>query len=145
MLIPEVGGFKLTGSLNEGITATDLGLTVTQMLRHKGVVGRFVEFCEALFATAAALESPRSLFAWQEKLRQVIAQFFRDHERELALPQIRRVLDSLGETPEVSGFDDSVSPDVLLAHPDPAPADNAPGPRFLAGGDPFRAVPPLPP
>ncbi|WP_375398829.1 aconitate hydratase AcnA, partial [uncultured Sphingomonas sp.] len=44
MLIPEVVGFKLTGSTNEGITATDLVLTVTQMLRQKGVVGRFVEF-----------------------------------------------------------------------------------------------------
>ncbi|TZG26305.1 aconitate hydratase AcnA [Sphingomonas montanisoli] len=44
MLIPEVVGFKLTGTLNEGITATDLVLTVTQMLRAKGVVGRFVEF-----------------------------------------------------------------------------------------------------
>ncbi|NML04185.1 aconitate hydratase AcnA [Sphingomonas sp. G-3-2-10] len=44
MLIPEVVGFKLTGKLNEGITATDLVLTVTQMLRAKGVVGRFVEF-----------------------------------------------------------------------------------------------------
>jgi len=44
MLIPEVVGFRLTGSLNEGITATDLVLTVTQMLRAKGVVGRFVEF-----------------------------------------------------------------------------------------------------
>ena len=44
MLIPEVVGFKLTGTLAEGITATDLVLTVTQMLRKKGVVGRFVEF-----------------------------------------------------------------------------------------------------
>ncbi|HEU4959954.1 MAG TPA: aconitate hydratase AcnA [Sphingomonas sp.] len=44
MLIPEVVGFKLTGALREGITATDLVLTVTQMLRQKGVVGRFVEF-----------------------------------------------------------------------------------------------------
>ena len=44
MLIPEVVGFKLTGALGEGITATDLVLTVTQMLRKKGVVGRFVEF-----------------------------------------------------------------------------------------------------
>ena len=44
MLIPEVVGFKLTGTLAEGITATDLVLTVTQMLRAKGVVGRFVEF-----------------------------------------------------------------------------------------------------
>ncbi|MDQ0317232.1 aconitate hydratase AcnA [Amorphus orientalis] len=44
MLIPEVIGFKLTGTLNEGVTATDLVLTVTQMLRKKGVVGKFVEF-----------------------------------------------------------------------------------------------------
>jgi aconitate hydratase len=44
MLIPEVVGFHLTGSLQEGITATDLVLTVTQMLRARGVVGRFVEF-----------------------------------------------------------------------------------------------------
>jgi aconitate hydratase len=44
MLIPEVVGFRLSGELKEGITATDLVLTVTQMLRAKGVVGRFVEF-----------------------------------------------------------------------------------------------------
>lgn len=44
MLIPEVIGFKLEGKLREGITATDLVLTVTQMLRKKGVVGKFVEF-----------------------------------------------------------------------------------------------------
>lgn len=41
---PEVIGFKLTGTLSEGATATDLALTVTQMLRKKGVVGKFVEF-----------------------------------------------------------------------------------------------------
>lgn len=44
MLIPEVVGFKLMGKLREGITATDLVLTITQMLRKKGVVGKFVEF-----------------------------------------------------------------------------------------------------
>jgi aconitate hydratase len=44
MVLPEVVGFKLTGKLREGATATDLVLTVTQMLRKKGVVGRFVEF-----------------------------------------------------------------------------------------------------
>ena len=44
MLLPEVIGFKLTGKLTEGVTATDLVLTVTQMLRKKGVVGKFVEF-----------------------------------------------------------------------------------------------------
>jgi aconitate hydratase len=44
MLLPEVIGFKLKGALKEGVTATDLVLTVTQMLRKKGVVGKFVEF-----------------------------------------------------------------------------------------------------
>ncbi len=44
MLIPDVIGFRLTGKLPEGATATDLVLTVTQMLRRKGVVGKFVEF-----------------------------------------------------------------------------------------------------
>ena len=45
MLVPQVVGFKLTGELPEGSTATDLVLTVTQMLRERGVVGKFVEFC----------------------------------------------------------------------------------------------------
>ena len=44
MLLPDVIGFKLTGKLSEGVTATDLVLTVTQMLRKKGVVDKFVEF-----------------------------------------------------------------------------------------------------
>tara|TARA_R110000824_G_scaffold118960_11_gene271794 strand:+ start:578 stop:3868 length:3291 start_codon:yes stop_codon:yes gene_type:complete len=44
MLIPEVIGFKLTGKLAEGVTATDMVLTITQMLRKRGVVGKFVEY-----------------------------------------------------------------------------------------------------
>ena len=44
MLLPEVIGFKLTGKLKEGVTATDLVLTVVEMLRKRGVVGKFVEF-----------------------------------------------------------------------------------------------------
>jgi aconitase A len=44
MLIPQVVGFKLSGRLREGVTATDAVLTVTQILRKKGVVGKFVEF-----------------------------------------------------------------------------------------------------
>jgi aconitate hydratase len=44
MLIPDVIGFKITGKLREGVTATDLALQITQMLRRKGVVGKFVEF-----------------------------------------------------------------------------------------------------
>jgi homoaconitase/3-isopropylmalate dehydratase large subunit len=44
MVIPEVIGFRMNGRLREGVTATDLVLTVTQLLRKKGVVGKFVEF-----------------------------------------------------------------------------------------------------
>ena len=44
MLVPDVIGFKLTGKLRDGVTATDLALQITQMLRRKGVVGKFVEF-----------------------------------------------------------------------------------------------------
>jgi aconitate hydratase len=51
MLIPQVVGFELTGQLAEGATATDLVLTVTQMLRKKGVVGKFVEFFGAGLAS----------------------------------------------------------------------------------------------
>jgi aconitate hydratase len=51
MLVPQVVGFKLKGALREGATATDLVLTVTQMLRRKGVVGKFVEFYGAGLAT----------------------------------------------------------------------------------------------
>ena len=45
LLVPDVVGFRLSGQLPEGATATDLVLTVTQMLRQRGVVGKFVEFC----------------------------------------------------------------------------------------------------
>ena len=44
MLIPEVVGFELTGAMSEGTTGTDLVLKVVEMLREKGVVGKFVEF-----------------------------------------------------------------------------------------------------
>ena len=44
MLIPEVVGFKLSGELTEGTTGTDLVLKIVEMLREKGVVGKFVEF-----------------------------------------------------------------------------------------------------
>ena len=44
MVLPAVVGFKLSGKLRNGVTATDLVLTVTQMLRKHGVVGKFVEF-----------------------------------------------------------------------------------------------------
>ena len=51
MLIPEVVGFKLTGSMKEGTTATDLVLTVVEMLRKRGVVGKFVEFYGSALAS----------------------------------------------------------------------------------------------
>ncbi|AYG79745.1 Aconitate hydratase A [Streptomyces hundungensis] len=55
MLIPRVVGFKLTGELNAGTTATDLVLTITEMLRKHGVVGKFVEFYgEGVAATSLA-------------------------------------------------------------------------------------------
>ena len=54
MLMPEVIGFKLTGKLPEGATATDLVLTVTQMLRKRGVVDKFVEFFGTGLAAALA-------------------------------------------------------------------------------------------
>ncbi|KAF5183282.1 Aconitate hydratase a [Thalictrum thalictroides] len=46
MVLPSVVGFKLDGKLKNGVTATDLDLTVTQILRKNGVVGKFVEFYE---------------------------------------------------------------------------------------------------
>jgi aconitate hydratase A / 2-methylisocitrate dehydratase len=56
MLIPEVVGFRLHGSLRPGATATDLVLTVTQMLRKKGVVGKFVEYCGSGAATLSVAD-----------------------------------------------------------------------------------------
>ena len=54
MLVPQVVGFRLTGKLKEGTTATDLVLTVTEMLRKLGVVGKFVEFYGPGISGAAA-------------------------------------------------------------------------------------------
>ena len=60
MLIPDVIGFRMTGRLPEGATATDLVLTVTQMLRRKGVVGKFVEFFGPGLDQLASPTAPRS-------------------------------------------------------------------------------------
>ena len=54
MLIPQVVGVRFTGKLREGSTATDLVLTITEMLRKKGVVGKFVEYFGPEPGTAAA-------------------------------------------------------------------------------------------
>ncbi len=59
MLIPEVVGFRLTGKLPEGATATDAVLTVTELLRAKGVVGKFVEFYGPGLASLALSHRPR--------------------------------------------------------------------------------------
>lgn len=56
MLLPEVVGFKFHGKLQEGVTATDLVLTVTQILRKHGVVGKFVEFCGSGLANLAVTD-----------------------------------------------------------------------------------------
>ncbi len=56
MLIPDVVGFKITGKLREGVTATDLALQITQMLRQKGVVGKFVEFYGAGLSSLAVAD-----------------------------------------------------------------------------------------
>jgi aconitate hydratase len=60
MLIPDVIGFKLTGKLREGVTATDLALQITQMLRRKGVVGKFVEFYGAGLSSLPSPTAPSS-------------------------------------------------------------------------------------
>ncbi len=107
-------------------------------------LGRFVEFSEALFATAAALAHPRPLREWQDALRQVAARFFNvEDEREPELHQLRSVLDSLGETAELSGFDDPIPLDVLLAHLAQALASTESGSGFLVGRITFCALKPM--
>jgi aconitate hydratase len=73
MLIPQVVGFRLTGKLAEGATATDLVLTVTEMLRKKGVVGKFVEFfgpgvSRRRSATSSSPGGPRSSCSWSKPI-----------------------------------------------------------------------------
>lgn len=72
MLIPDVVGFKLTGKLSEGITATDLVLTVTQMLRKHGVVGKFVEFYGDGLDSLPWLTA-RPLPTWHQNMAQPVA------------------------------------------------------------------------
>ena len=60
LLTPEVVGFRFKGQLPEGTTATDVVLTVTQMLRKRGVVGRFVEFTGRASASSGWPTAPRS-------------------------------------------------------------------------------------
>ncbi|MBA2435109.1 MAG: exodeoxyribonuclease V subunit gamma [Chthoniobacterales bacterium] len=107
-------------------------------------LGRFVEFCEALFAAAGFLQHPRSLLEWQETLQQITARFFRaEDEREAELRQLRRVVDSLGETAQLSGYGETVPLDVLLAHLEQALASTESGSGFLVGCVTFCALKPM--
>lgn len=107
-------------------------------------LGQFVEFAEALFSTAAQLQEARTLLAWQETLRQITFRFFPpDDEREPALRHLRRVIDSLGEVAALSGFDEAVPLDVLLAHLENALAENEGGSGFLVGRVTFCALKPM--
>ena len=107
-------------------------------------LGHFVEFAEALFSTARALQHPRPLSEWQETLRQMADRFFgADDEREPELHRLRRIIDSLGETAMLSGFDEPVSLDVLMAYLEQAFAGNESGSGFLVGRVTFCALKPM--
>jgi exodeoxyribonuclease V gamma subunit len=107
-------------------------------------LGRFVEFCEALFATASSLQHPRSLLDWQETLQQITVRFFTaEDEREAELRQLQRVLESLGETAALSNFAEAVPLDVLLAHLEQALASTESGSGFLVGKVTFCALKPM--
>ena len=103
-------------------------------------LGDFVEFVEALFATAKQLKEPRTLSAWQQTLRDISARFFDpDDEREPEMRQLRWVVESLSEL----DFDGIVPLDVLLAHLEQALATTESGSGFLAGRMTFCALKPM--
>ena len=91
MLIPQVVGFRLDGELPEGATATDLVLTVTEMLRKKGVVGKFVEFFGAGLADAAA-RRPRDDRQHGPGVRRDLRDL-PDRRRDAPLPAVHRPAD----------------------------------------------------
>ncbi len=107
-------------------------------------LGHFVEFAEALFATARDLMSPRSLTDWEQTLREISQRFFpADDEREPELRQLRHIMDSLGETARHSGFDEAVSLDVLLAYLEQALGSMESTSGFLVGRVTFCALQPM--
>ena len=107
-------------------------------------LGQFVEFAEALFSTAADLQQPRPLLAWQETLREITFRFFPpDDEREPELRHLRRVIESLSETAVLSGFDEAVPLDVLLAHLENALSESGSGSGFRVGRVTFCALKPM--
>ena len=83
MNIPEVVGLELVGSLNEGITATDLVLTITKMLRENGVVGKFVEFFGKGCLTYHLLIELLSPI-WLPNMEQLVV-FFQQIKRQLII------------------------------------------------------------
>ncbi len=95
MLIPQVVGVKLTGSLPEGATATDLVLTVTEMLRKRGVVGKFVEYYGEGLA-AAAPGRPRDDREHGARVRRDV-RHLPGRRRDTAVPALHRARRGAGE------------------------------------------------
>ena len=88
MVMPQVVGFRLTGELRDGVTATDLVLTVTQMLRKKGVVDKFVEFCGPGLS-AMSLARPRDDREHGARVRRDHAASSRSTTRRCAISSAR--------------------------------------------------------
>ena len=107
-------------------------------------LGHFAEFTDALFTTARGLQAPRTLAEWEETLHQISARFFAsDDEREPDLRQLRRVIESLRETARLSGFDEPVPLDVLIAHLEQTLENHETNSGFLVGRVTFCALKPM--
>ena len=107
-------------------------------------LGRFAAFAETLFRTARDLQHPRALLDWQKTLRQISLDFFAaDDEREPELRELRRVIESLGETAALSEFTEPVPLDVLVAHLEQALVSGERGAGFLVGRATFCALKPM--
>ena len=143
MLLPQVVGFRLHGALREGATATDLVLTVTEMLRAKGVVGRFVEFFGAGPRRAAA-RRPRDDRQHVAGVRLDLRDL-PDRRRDAALPALHRPrrrsrsswsrptpasrASGTTSTPRTPVYSDTLELDLGDVEPSLAGPAPAPGPR----------------
>jgi exodeoxyribonuclease V gamma subunit len=108
------------------------------------VLGNFVEFTSALFATVDQVQATRSLGEWQTTLRQLLDRFFaasNDVQRELL--HVRRLLDSLGQVARDAAFDEPVPFDVIVAHLTRAFESANSGAGFLVGRVTFCALKPM--
>ena len=106
--------------------------------------GNFIEFTSRIFQTTKDLETPRTLEGWQITLCEVVDRFFdptEDLEREML--QVRRVLETLGESGAASGLDETVELDVLLAFLSGAFGSAISGSGFLLGAVTFCALKPM--